>query len=177
MPRTRHTRRTSFPFSLALTGAALLAAAPTAAFAKDLNGRIGIGAEQSTGGLSSLSVRFGFPTGAPTLNIGLGADAGLDMRGATSGTAGSTDFYAGARLYFGVVAEDNMNLYFGATAGYASMEGADAIRVGPNLGAEFFLFGLENLGFLAEMQLNIDIGGATRISTFGSPAVGFHYYF
>lgn len=169
MPRTR-----ALPFALALPFA-IAAAAPTLAHAKDLNGRIGIGAMQSTSGLSSLSVRFGFPTGTPTLNIGLGADAGLDMLSATSTTAGSTDYYGGARLYLGVVAEDNMNLYFGASAGYASLAGSNAIRIGPNLGAEFFLFGLENLGFLAEMQLNIDIGGATRI--FGSPAVGFHYYF
>lgn len=151
---------------------ALTLASPMVAQAKDLNGHVGIGAEQSFGGMSALSLRFGFPTGKPTLNIGVGVDAGVD---AISG--GATDYYAGARLYFGVVAEDNMNLYLGASAGYASIGGANAIRVAPNIGAEFFLFGLENLGFLAEMAVNVDIGASFQISTFGSPAVGFHYYF
>ncbi len=157
-------------FRIAL--AALATSAPAMAQAKDLNGRFGVGAEQSFGGLSALSVRFGFPTGKPTLNIGVGVDAGLD---ALSG--GSPDYYGGARLYFGVVAEDNMNLYLGAAAGYASVGGTNAIRIAPDIGAEFFLFGLENLGFLAEMSVNVDIGSATEISTWGSPAVGFHYYF
>lgn len=157
---------------LRLLTTTVFAAAPAIASAKDLGGHVGVGAEQSLGGLSALSLRYGFPTGKPTLNIGVGVDAGVD---AISG--GTTDFYGGARLYFGVVAEDNMNLYLGAAAGYASTGGNTAIRVAPNIGAEFFLFGLDNLGFLAEMAVNVDIGGATEISTFGSPAVGFHYYF
>ncbi len=151
----------------------LALALPASASAKDLNGRFGVGAEQASSGLSTLSFRIGFPTGKPTTNIGLGIDAGID----TLSSTGTTDYFGGARLYFGVVAEDNMNLYLGVAAGYASTDGVSAIRVGPNLGAEFFLFGLENLGFLAELQLNVDIGGSLRISTFGAPAIGFHYYF
>ncbi len=168
-----------------------LVALPLSAQAKDLNGRIGIGGAQSFGGLSSLSVRFGFPTGKPTLNVGVGAEAGVDMV-----AGGDTAYFAGGRLYFGVVAEDNMNLYLGAGGGFSSAshvtpattdaEGEPvaaktttetALRVSPSIGAEFFLFGLDNLGFLAELAVNVDLGAATQISTVASPSVGFHYYF
>lgn len=144
----------------------------TFAEAKDLNGRLGVGAQQALGGLSTLSVRYGFPTGNPTLNIGLGVEAGLDA------TVGATpDYYGGARLYFGVVAEDNMNLYLGAAAGYGTRSGSAAIRLSPSLHAEFFLFGLDNLGLMAGMGINVHIGSSTQLSTWGSPSVGFHYYF
>ena len=154
---------------LCAVGVSLLA--PAQAEAKDLNGRFGVGAEQGVG-LSTLSVRYGFPTGKPTLNLGIGLDAGVD---AISGSG--ADYYGGARVFFGVVAEDNMNLYLGASVGYASTSGNTALRLAPNLGAEFFMFGLENLGFIAEVALNVDLGASSEISTVGSPQVGFHYYF
>jgi len=144
---------------------------PAHAEAKDLNGRFGVGAEQGVG-LSTVSIRYGFPTGKPTLNLGIGVDAGVDVI-----SGGTADYYGGARVFFGVVAEDNMNLYLGASVGYASTSGNTALRLAPNLGAEFFLFGLENLGFIAEVALNVDLGASSEISTVGSPQVGFHYYF
>lgn len=154
---------------LVLTSALALAVS-SAASAKDLNGRVGVGAEQ-VGGLSTLSLRYGLPTGKPTLNLGLGVDAGVNL------TSTSNDYYGGARVYVGVVAEDNMNLYVGAGVGYGSRGGNAALRIAPDLGAEFFLFGLENLGFIAELSVDVDLGADTSVSTVGTPAVGFHYYF
>lgn len=153
-----------------LSALVLSAAASAPAYAKDLNGRVGVGAEQ-VGGLSTLSFRYGLPTGKPTLNLGIGVDAGVNLSGSAS------DYYGGARVYFGVVAEDNMNLYVGAGVGYGSRGGTPALRIAPDLGAEFFLFGLENLGFIAELSVDVDLGADTSIATVGTPAVGFHYYF
>ncbi len=52
------------------------------------------------------------------------------------------------------------------------------MRLQPALGAEFFLYGLENLGFSTEWGLNLDLAKTTRVDTIsGGPAVAVHYYF
>src|SRR5262249_26458356 len=137
------------------------------AVAKDLNGRFGVGFSQQfggDGGMSAVSLRYGLPTGKPTTNIGLEADVGANVTSVT-------DFFVGGRLLWGVVAEDNMNLYLGAGVGYlqrhvgvdqddgtVDQEAAGGLRIQPSLGAEFFLFGLENLGFTTELGVNVDLG-------------------
>lgn len=156
--------------------------------AKDLNGRIGLGFSQQFSGsetMTALSVRWGLPTGKPTTNIALELDGGAAYG---SGLA----FFGGGRLLFGVVAEDNMNLNLGLGGGYLQRNvvavddtGASVVspygtvRLQGTLGAEFFLFGLENLGFTAEFGVNVDLVGdeveATTVG--GAPAVGMHYYF
>lgn len=148
--------------------ALLLATDPAAA--KDLRSRVGVGFHQQFGNVSALSVRFGLPAAEPTTNIQLELDAGV--LAATSGTA----WFAGGRALFGVVAEDNMNLYLGAGGGW--MGGVDALRLQPVIATQFFLFGLENLGFSAEWGLNVDIAAETSAMTVGgAPAAAVHYYF
>lgn len=161
-----------------LPAALLLLALPTPAFAKDLRNHFGIGfsapipvgnASGSTE-LPALSLKYGFPTGDAKMNVALQADIGLSWT-----TSESPALYAGGRLSWGVVAEDNMNLFLGLGGGYHA-EGEDSFaRVQPVLGAEFFLFGLENLGLTAELGLNVDIGAATHLGT--APGVQVHYYF
>lgn len=148
----------------------LLALLPSAD-AKDLNGRLGVGFHQQFGDTSSLSVRYGLPTGSPTVNLHVEADVGL----ALDPVAGN-GYFAGGRLLYGVVAEDNMNLYLAAGAGWVG--GPDVLRVQPALAAEFFLFGLENLGFSAEWGVNVDLGADSKVTTVGAgPAAAVHYYF
>ena len=135
----------------------LLLSLPTAE-AKDLRSKIGLGFHQELGSMSALSVRYGFPAAKPITNIQLEADVGLALAADSP-----TELYAGGRLLYTVVAEDNMNFYLGAGAGYATVAGSDAdgdptstgfVRIQPALGAEFFLFGLENLGFSVEWGAN-----------------------
>jgi hypothetical protein len=89
---------------------------------------------------------------------------------------------AGARLLYGLVAEDNMNLYAAAGLGWVSYTDASgstsALRVQPGLSAEFFFFGLENLGFSADWGVAIDLGKPTGVASYASvPGMGVHYYF
>lgn len=147
---------------------ALLLVAP--AHAKDLNGRLGVGASQQLGDVSAFSVRYGLPLGKPTINVLMEADLGV-------GAGATPTVFVGGRLLFGVVAEDNMNLNLAAGAAYAIAGGDRFVRVQPALGAEFFFFGLENLGFDAEIGVNVDAGDSTGVSVDGAPMVGFHYYF
>lgn len=143
-----------------------------AASAKDLNGRLGVGASQQLGGVSSLSVRYGLPLGKPTVNFMVEGDLGIAAL-----DSHTTQIFAGGRMLYGVVAEDNMNLYLGIGAGYHTAGTDSALRVQPALGAEFFFFGLDNLGFDAELGVNVDVGDEPRVSVSGAPMVGFHYYF
>lgn len=151
--------------------ALLLVSAP--ADAKDLRSRLGIGLHEQFGSVTALSARYGLPTGKPTSNVQIEVDLGADL-------ASTMDpkFFAGGRLLFSVVAEDNMNLYLGAGAGYVVDGPAGVVRLQPVAGAEFFFFGLENLGFSVEWGVNVDLGSAWAVQTIGSsPGVAAHYYF
>jgi len=97
------------------------------------------------------------------------------MDGAPSAAPGCSRVLAMGRLLYGLVAEDNMNLFFGAGAGAFSADSLVTTRVQPVLGADFFPFGLENLGFTTECGVNIDIGDeAGAGATVGA---GLHYWF
>lgn len=151
--------------------ALLLVSAP--ADAKDLRSRIGVGFHQQFGNVTALSVRGGLPMAKPTSNLQLELDVGADL---ASGT--DPKFFAGGRALYSVVAEDNMNLYLGAGGGYLVDGPSGLVRLQPVAGAEFFLFGLENLGFSVEWGVNVDLGATWGVETVGSaPAIGAHYYF
>lgn len=146
------------------------------AAAKDLRSHVGVGLHQDQGDLSQISVRFGLPTKAPTLNVQLELLGGFEIH-----EAGSTEgaYGGGGRVLFGVVAEDNMNLYVGLGAGYRGyMSGDAAVVLSPSLSAEAFLFGLENLGISGDLNVPFAIGLATTGTHFGVlPGAAVHYYF
>ncbi len=157
---------------LAVTTA--LAFAP-AAMAKDLRNRVGVGFNNQFGHASSISARYGLPWNDDAINLQIELLAGVDI----DGDAATTDAVsAGGRLLYALVAEDNMNLYAAAGLGWVSYDGVSAVRLQPGLSAQFFLFGLENLGFSADWGISIDLGKPTGIASFTSaPGMGLHYYF
>lgn len=144
----------------------------TTAQAKDLGNRLAVGANAHLGSVPALSVRYGLPTGKEELNIQVEVLAGVR---ATAGT--STDALAGGRVLYGMVAEDNMNLFVGAGAGLHVQADEPVFRLQPVMGADFFLFGLENLGFTAEWGLNVDLGDPSTVATSASIGGGVHYWF
>ncbi len=155
--------------------ASILLALP--ARAKDLRNRVGLGFNQQVGaspagGVSSLSVRYGLPTAQPVLNVQVEGELGF-----SGGSGGSGDLYTGGRVLWGVVAEDNLNLYLAAGGGLLRAGGADYVRVEPGIAVDFFLFGLENLGFTTGWGLDLDLGGTTTVATTASAVVGAHYWF
>ena len=151
---------------------AALLLAPTAE-ANDLRGRFGLGFHAGLGSVSAISVRYALPTKSPAINVQLEVDGGF-----AAGDSVDTELVAGGRLLYGLVAEDNLSLYGAAGAHYVAMGPIDFVRVQPALGAQFFMFGLENLGFGVEWGLNIDLGESTGVRTVsGAPAVTAHYWF
>ena len=147
------------------------------AHARDLHGRVGIGFEDQLAagaGSGAVSARYWLPTsgasdGARTPHVGVELDLGLDVR---EGGAGAS---VGARALYAFLLEDNLNLYVGG--GLAWLGATSAVRVQPAVGAEFFLFGLENLGITTEWAMNLDLGEDVSLTTPGNAVAGVRYYF
>lgn len=149
-------------------------AAPSVAGAKDLRQRIGVGFDTQLGQLSALSARFGLPTSDPAINVQVGLQAGF----ASSSANGATNaVFGGGKLMYGVVAEDNMNLYVSAGAGALNDGTSTTARLQPGMAVDFFLFGLENLGFTTGWGINLDLGQASGVSTTAAVGAGVHYWF
>jgi len=141
--------------------------------AKDLRKRVGVGLDNQFGHVSSFSVKAGVPTPDPAINVQAQATFGFSV---LDGAA--DDWWLGGRVLYGVVAEDNMNLYAAAGAGWRVAGQDKSLRLYPAVGGEFFLFGLENLGLSAEVGVGIDLGTGADIYSVGSAAgMGVHYYF
>jgi hypothetical protein len=153
---------------------ALTSTVPTMAHAKDLSGKFGIGFNNQLGGGPALAVRYGIPTGDDSpLNLVVEGHTGFS---AYEGTAQA--FVAGGRLMFSTVVEDNMNFYVGAGAGYVMQDGQQVVRFQPLASVDFFLFGLDNLGFTTAFGLDLDVGGdAPGIATTTAALAGVTYWF
>lgn len=158
-------------YRLLLLIAATFVATP--AHAKDLRGRSGVGFNQQFGHVSALSVRYGLPTPSPVINIQVEGVFGLETAASEEGG----NVFAGARALYGFLAEDNMNLFAGGGLGIVTRPDGSTVRTQPTMGADFFLFGLENLGFTIEWGLNIDLGPTSGVSTTAAAAAGAHYWF
>ena len=152
--------------------AVALVAAPSTALAKDLRGRFGAGFNTSFGQVNALSMRWGVPTPDPAINVQTELDLGFASYQDTDSA-----LFMGGRVLYGIVAEDNMNLYVGGGAGYIGYAGEGLVRIQPAASVDFFLFGLENLAFNANWGLNLDAGRATGMSTTASLGAGMHYFF
>lgn len=143
------------------------------ASANDLRGRVGFGFHAGLGSVSALSARYALPTSRPEVNVQVELDAGVAIA-----EGAEPQVVAGGRGLYGVVAEDNLSLYAAAGAFYVQDPERSRVRIQPAVGAQFFFFGLENLGFGVEWGLNLDLGDEPAIQTIsGAPAVTVHYWF
>lgn len=151
----------------------LLLAFSASASAKDLRNRAGFGFDQQFGQVSAFSLRYGLPTDNAAQNIQVEG-----LFGFSAYKDSQKNIFGGGKLLYGVVAEDNMNLYLGGGAGVAVEGDTTVMRVPLGVTADFFLFGLENLGFSTGVGLNIDLGqGGSGAGTGGTANAGIHYWF
>lgn len=146
-------------------------------FAKDLTSRLGVGyADQFgiDGGLPSLALRY-----YPNREFGFAAHLGVDTE------KDDSKFGLMVKAFRIIFEEDHMNFYLGAGAGLISREqiggsnesGFDLSGV---FGAEFFLSGLESLGFSFEAGVGVtSISSETRFRTIGDHPMkaGLIFYF
>lgn len=142
--------------------------------AKDLSNRLGMGYKnQSSVELPSIAVQYW-----PGPDLGFSGSIGIDTQ------SSSSKFGAMLKLYRVVFPEDNLNFYVGAGAGLLSTETSGQNQSGFELmgfaGVEFFLPGLENVGFSFEAGTAItSISSGTRFRTFGDSPLraGATFYF
>lgn len=167
------------PLYAVALAAGSLALTPSSAQAKDLRNRFGVGFDTQIEGVPTLSLKYTFPASDKAVNMGVQL-----LGGAKIPAEGSQAIAAGGRFLYTVVAEDQMNLFLGAGALYLKTDTADlsfeGVRAQALLGAEVFLYGLDNLGLTFQAGVNVDLGGATPgVSTTASSlaGMGLHYYF
>lgn len=148
--------------------------------AKDLTNRLGVGyANQFSEDLPSLAVRY-YPSPQLGLSAALGVDTGDDSSGAPS------KFGLMVRLFKIIFTEDNMNFYMGTGAGLLSREDVVASKTDSGfeltgfVGGEFFLPGLDSLGFSFEAGIGVtSISSDVRFRTIGEHPLkaGIIFYF
>jgi hypothetical protein len=142
--------------------------------AKDLTNRLGVGFKnQFAFDLPAIAVQY-----YPGPELGLAAIVGVDTQ------KNSSRFGAMVKLNRIIFQEDNLNFYLGAGAGLLSNEIAGSNESGFELmaygGAEFFLAGLENLGFSMEFGPSVtSLSSQVRFATFGDSPLraGMTFYF
>lgn len=142
--------------------------------AKNLDGRVGFGfSYQDFNQAPALSLRYHFSQYVSATFV-----AGFD----TTDTVNAT--VLGMKLLRNAHIEENLNLYLGI-AGYtvADKSGGAFVTQGFEfdglLGAEFFLSGLPNLGFIFEVGIAVRTvrNVATKTIGGGLASAGIHYYF
>ena len=149
----------------------------TPAFGKDLANRLGVGYSNQFGlsqDLPSLAVRY-----YPNADYGLMGSLGVDT------SSGTSRFGLGAKIVKIIFREDNLNFYTGAGVGLVSQQvnGSNTdsgFELSGVFGAEFFLPGLENLGFSFEGGVGVtSISSQVRFRTIGDSPLraGIIFYF
>ena len=152
----------------------LLFLASSTLFAKDLDGRLGVGVNQILGQHSAVSVRFAIPMPEKVMEVQSEIMFGVDTDPNTPHAA--TIF--GVRGAYGIIVEDNLNIMGGAALCYLNLDGSPTFRVQPSLEAQFFLLGLENLSLASSVGMEFDFGrGSTQFQLGGNLVASIHYWF
>lgn len=153
---------------------ALIALAGSQASAKELGSRLGIGYRNSL-------VSFDLPSIAafyyPSNDFGVFSSLGVDTEEDNSKFA----LVAGVRRI--IFKEENMNFFMGGAVGMVNQEVAtqkdSGFELAALVGGEFFLPGLDSLGFNFETGMGISNVKKTRFRTLGDSFVnaGMVFYF
>src|SRR5579885_2185916 len=153
----------------------LAAFSPTLAWAKDMQGRLGLGyngqwanAEQ-TGGVPGVSLKYGLTRDIATeLVVGVA-------------TTNPSNSVVGIKFFKNLFYETNLNFYFMLGGGILSGNGRSGAEFLGGFGAEFFIPGIESLGFAVEtggLFENVSTGSFV-LKTLGVSflSAGIHFYF
>ncbi|MGE0615071.1 MAG: hypothetical protein AB7P04_05495 [Bacteriovoracia bacterium] len=153
---------------------AVLGLAPTRSEARDMHGRLGLGYNSQfsnslvDGGVPGISLKYGL-----TRDIA----AALIVGGKTSNPLNSV---TAIKFFKNLFFETNLNFYFMLAGGIVSAgSGASAEFLG-GMGAEFFIPGVESLGFSVETGVSFsNATGSFQLKTIGVSFLhaGIHFYF
>ncbi|HAR43197.1 MAG TPA: hypothetical protein DCS07_11315 [Bdellovibrionales bacterium] len=142
--------------------------------ARDLQGRLGLGYNSEfanysrTNGIPGVSIKYG-------LTRDLAGELVVGMN-----TATPTNSVTAVKAFKNVFYETNLNFYFMLGAGLLSAESRTGFEMLGGMGAEFFIPGVESLGFSMETGGSLNnISGSFALQTIGVSFLnaGIHFYF
>lgn len=162
------------PTLAVLAFVALMMAAP-AAFARDLQGRLGLGYNAE---FSNFQLQHGVP--GVSLKYGFTRDLGAELIVGVS-TASPTNSVTGVKFFKNLFYETNLNFYFMVGGAILSAETRSGAELLGGFGAEFFIPGVDSLGFAMETGASFEnlTTGTFALKTLGVSFLnaGIHFYF
>lgn len=155
----------------------------TTVLATDMTSRLGVGYSNfmSVGDMPSLAVKY-----YPSEQLALSAALGIDTSTENSNSSGNSNFGFNVGVYKTIFPEENMNFFMGANAGLVSSkpissgDSSSGFELAGFIGAEFFVPGIESLGFNIMAGIGVTSTSAgVRFKTIGySPLhAGMYFYF
>lgn len=142
--------------------------------ARELQGRLGLG-------YNSEFANFGAFTGVPgvSLKYGLTRDVGAEAIVGV-GTTSPSNSVTAVKFFKNLFYETNLNFYFMLGGGVLSANSTTGAEFLGGFGTEFFIPGLESLGFSMETGGSFDnLSGSFALKTLGVSFLnaGIHFYF
>lgn len=148
---------------------------PSSAQARDLQGRLGLGYNaqfanyrEAGGGVPAAAVKYAF-----TKDIAMEGIVGL-------ATTKPSNSVMGMKLFKNIFFENNLNFYFMAAGALVSANSKSGADFQSGFGAEFFIPGLESIGFSMEVGADLtNITGSFVFRTLGASFLhaGMRFYF
>lgn len=142
--------------------------------AKELQGRLGLG---YNGQFANASAENGVP--GLSFKYGLSRDiAAALVAGISTGTPSNT--VTAIKGFKNLFMETNLNFYFMGGLGFVGGDGKSGLEVLGGLGSEFFIPGIESLGFSTEVGASFtNLKGSFSFRTVGVSflSAGIHFYF
>lgn len=165
---------------IGLCGVLLITLVPQSVFARDMHGRLGLGYNSQfsnytqTGGVPGISLKYGL-----SRSIAIEGVFGLT-------TSSPKNSVTAIKIFSNILYETNLNFYFllgggilGITPSGASTS-ETSVEFLAGFGAEFFIPGLESLGFSMETGISLNnVAGSFALKTMGFNFLnaGIHFYF
>lgn len=143
-------------------------------FARDLRGRLGLGynnefsSSQATNGVPGISLKYGLSP-----DVAFGGIFGV-------GTQDPSSSLIALKYYQNVFFETNLNFYFLLGLGHVRANNQSGMELLAGFGSEFFIPGLESLGFSFELGGSLsNLSGSFALKTLGASFLdaGIHFYF
>jgi hypothetical protein len=140
-----------------------------AAFARDLQGRIGLG----------YNAQFANKLPGVSLKYGLTRDIAAELILAIATTSPSNSATA-IKMFKNLFLENNLNFYFMLGGGIINVSSQAGVSLMAGFGVEFFIPGIDSLGFAVETGAAFDnASGGYALKTLGMSFLdaGIHFYF
>jgi hypothetical protein len=144
------------------------------ASARDLQGRLGLGYNDEFANSSQTN-------GVPGISLKYGLSRDLDFEVIFGiSTASPTNSVAAVKFFRNLFYETNLNFYYFAGGGEVGANEKTGLEILSGFGAEFFIPGLESLGFSMDVGGDLDnLSGSFALKTIGVSFInaGIHFYF